>query len=368
MRGESPVIPLIKTRMPEPQRLMPVLEQVLYSGYVAQGEKVELFERSFESFVGAGHSLSVNSGTAALHVALILAGVKPGSEVISTALTAEPTNVAIKMAGARIRYADIDRQTLNINPASIRQNISDATSAIMVVDYAGVPVDIEGIQEISRNSGLPVIHDAAHSLGSRYRGRRAGCHFPLTAFSFQAIKHITTIDGGILQVADKSEYDRGKLIRWFGIDRNRTRLGNNIQLQGYKYHMNNVNAAIGIVQLQDAEWIIDRHIDNGQYFDRALCGVPGVQVLNYYDGSEPSYWLYSVLVDDRDGLERKLAEHGISSSVLHRRNDLHDYLNDFRQELPVLDDVYPRLLHLPCGWWVGAKERDQIVDVIRSGW
>jgi dTDP-4-amino-4,6-dideoxygalactose transaminase len=354
--------------MPAPEILMPVLEKVLYSGYVAQGETVELFERAFERFIGGGHALSVNSGTSALHVALILAGVRAGDEVISTALTAEPTNVAIKMAGALIRYADIDRETLNISAASIAEKINDRTRAIMAVDYAGVPVDVDGIGELSRRSGLPVIHDTAHSLGARHRGRRVGCHFPYTAFSFQAIKHITTVDGGLLQVAEQTDYERGKLIRWFGIDRRRTRLENNIQQQGYKYHMNNVNAAIGLVQLQDAEWVVGRHVENGRYFDRELANVPGVEVLKYYEGSEPSYWLYSLLVENRDGLERKLAERGVMASVLHKRNDLHDYLNDFHQELPVLDDVYGRLLHIPCGWWVGPSECQQIVNVIRGGW
>lgn len=362
------MIPLIKTRMPAANVLMPALEKVLYSGYVAQGETVELFERSFEAFTGGGHALSVNSGTAALHIALILAGVGKGDEVVSTALTAEPTNVAIKMAGALVRYADIDRATLNISAASIADNINEKTRAIMVVDYAGVPVDVKEITALSTRIGIPVIHDAAHSLGSRYCGQKIGCQFPFTAFSFQAIKHITTVDGGMLQISEQDDYERGKLIRWFGIDRRKTRLENNIRQQGYKYHMNNVNAAIGLVQLQDAEWTIGRHVENGRYFDRELADVPGVEVLRYYKDSEPSYWLYSVLVENREGLEKKLAERGVMSSVLHKRNDWHDYLNDFGQELPVLDDVYERLLHIPCGWWVGASERELIVDVIRSGW
>src|SRR5512133_224927 len=131
------MIPLVRTNMPAREKLMPELEKVLYSGYVAQGEQVELFERAFEKYIGQGNSLSLNSGTAALHIALILAGVKPGDEVISTALTAEPTNVAIKMVGAKIRYADVDYRTGNIDPTSIEANINGSTKAIMVVDYAG---------------------------------------------------------------------------------------------------------------------------------------------------------------------------------------------------------------------------------------
>lgn len=347
---------------------MPELERVLYSGYVAQGEKVDEFESRFVNYIGGGHAISLNSGTAALHIALILAGVTPGDEVISTAMTAEPTNVAIKMVGARIRYADVDTQTANICPISISQNINPATKAIVVVDYAGIPVDVKSIKELSSQHGIPVVHDAAHSIGAKFNGLRSGNHFAYTAFSFQAIKHITTIDGGMLQTASRMDYDKAKLIRWFGIDKTKSRLENNITLQGYKYHMNNVNATIGLLQLDDIDSIVNAHIENGKFFDRALQGIPGIELMQYYPGSEPSYWLYTLKVENRDGFIRKLATNQIVASELHKRNDWHEYLNDFNQPLPVLDEVYQKLVHIPCGWWVGQHEREHVVNVIRSGW
>lgn len=362
------MIPLIKTNLPPREKLMPALEQVLYSGYVAQGEQVELFERAFEQYLGGGHSLSVNSGTAALHIALILAGVTNNDEVISTALTAEPTNVAIKMTGARIRYADIDFSTGNSSPLSIREQINPKTKAIMVVDYAGIPVDIEGIQAVSQEFGLPVIHDASHSMGSLFKGVKTGNFFPYSIFSFQAIKHLTTIDGGMLQISSLAEYEKAKLIRWFGIDKKKTRLENNIQFQGYKYHMNNVNATIGLVQLDEIDRIVAQHVENGHYYDKVLQHIPGIELLDYYPGSEPSYWLYTLKAENRDDLVRKLAEKGIMASELHKRNDWHDYLNDFKQELPVLDQFYSKLLHIPCGWWVGTEERELIAHTIQNGW
>jgi len=362
------MIPLIKTNIPAREKLMPELEKVLYSGYVAQGEQVELFERTFESYIGGGHSLSLNSGTAALHVALILAGVRPGDEVISTALTAEPTNVVIKMVGAKIRYADVDYNTGNIDPVSIEANINETTKAIIVVDYAGIPVDVEGIQQISEKYNLPVIHDAAHSLGAKFKGLKTGNHFSYTVFSFQAIKHLTTIDGGMLQIASREEYEKAKLIRWFGIDKKKNRLDNNIQFQGYKYHMNNVNATIGIVQLADIDTIVNAHVRNGKFFDKELQNIPGIDLLKYYPSSEPSYWLYTLKVEDREGFVKKLTENGITASELHKRNDLHDYLNDFNASLPVLDKFYSKLVHIPCGWWVGKEDCEQIISVITKGW
>jgi len=362
------MIPLIKTNIPLREKLIPELEKVLYSGYVAQGEQVELFERAYEKYIGGGYSLSLNSGTAALHIALILAGVKQGDEVISTALTAEPTNVAIKMMGAKIRYADVDYDTGNIDPESIEKNINNSTKAIMVVDYAGIPVNVTAIQTISKKYTIPIIHDASHALGAKYNGLKTGNHFPYTVFSFQAIKHLTTIDGGMLQIASKEEYEKAKLIRWFGIDKKLTRLENDINFQGYKYHMNNVNATIGLVQLQGINKIIDACISNGKYYDTVLQNIDGIELLNYYPDSEPSYWLYTMKVENRDGFIKKLAENGIMASELHKRNDSHTFLNDFNEKLPAMDRFYKRLVHIPCGWWVTNEDREAILKTIKEGW
>jgi dTDP-4-amino-4,6-dideoxygalactose transaminase len=362
------MIPLVKTHIPDKDKLLPELEKVLYSGYVAQGEQVELFERAFEDYIGGGYSLSVNSGTSALHIALILAGVDEGSEVISTALTAEPTNVAIKMTGAKIRYADIDMNTGTLLPESVEAAINEHTKAIMLVDYAGIPVNVPAFQQLSKKHNIPVIHDAAHALGAKFNGLKTGNHFPLTIFSFQAIKHLTTIDGGMLQCLNNIHYDQGKLIRWFGIDKKKSRLDNDILIQGYKYHMNNVNATIGLVQLENIEHLVEEYINNGKSFDDALKGLPGVEVLQYYPESEPSYWLYTLKVENREGFIKKLAEQGIMASELHKRNDWHTYLNDFDCKLPNLDVFYEKMVHIPCGWWVGPEQRELIIKTIQSGW
>jgi len=238
----------------------------------------------------------------------------------------------------------------------------------MAVDYAGIPVDVASIQKISEKYNIPVVHDAAHALGAKFSGLKTGNHFPYTVFSFQAIKHITTIDGGMLQILSKEEYEKGKLIRWFGIDRRLSRFDGNIRFQGYKYHMNNVNATIGLVQLANVDAIINAHIENGKYFDKELKDLSGVELLHYYPHSEPSYWLYTMKVENREGFIRKLAENGIMASEFHKRNDLHAYLNDFKEELPCLDRFYKKLVHIPCGWWVTNKDREKILETIKEGW
>lgn len=362
------MLPLIKTSLPSRDILMPRLEEVLYSGYVAQGEVVEQFERKFEEYIGAGNTLSLNSGTAALHIALILAGVGEGDEVISTALTAEPTNVAIKMVGAKVRWADIDVETGNISPDAIEKAINSKTKAIIVVDYAGIPVNVKRIQEISEKYKIPVIEDAAHALGAKYKGEKTGNHFPFTVYSFQAIKHLTTIDGGALQILDRQLYEKGKIIRWFGLDKKLTRMENDITIQGYKYHMNNVNAMIGLIQLENIENLIQKYIDNGKYLDEHLRGVDRIELIQYYPDTQPSYWLYTLRVENRERFIKKMGDNGIVASELHKRNDFHTYLNDFPTVMPNLDLFYSQMVHLPCGWWVKQEDCDKMVSVIKSGW
>ena len=362
------MLPLVQTSIPPREILMPKLEEILYSGYVAQGEAVEQFERKFEEYIGGGHTLSLNSGTAALHIALILAGVEEGDEVISTALTAEPTNTSIKSVGAKIRYADVDIATGNISPDAIEKAINPKTKAIIVVDYAGIPVDIKRIQEISEKYNIPVIQDAAHALGSKFNGKKAGNHFPFTVYSFQAIKHLTTIDGGALQIQDKELYEKGKVIRWFGLDKKLGRMENNITMQGYKYHMNNVNATVGLIQLENIEELVQKYITNGKYLDENLKNVKGVELIQYYPNTEPSYWLYTIKVENREAFIKKMADNGIMASELHKRSDSHTYLNDFNLELPNLDEFYSKMVHLPCGWWVTKEDCDKMIEVIKGGW
>ncbi len=354
--------------MPPKEQLMPRLEEILYSGYIAQGEAVDEFEKAFSNYIGAKNCLTVNSGSSALHVALILAGVKKGDEVISTAITAEPTNTVIAQTGAKIVWADIDLNTGNLDPDDVERKITDKTKAIMVVDYAGMPVNIARFQEIEKKYNIPVIEDVAHALGATYQGKKLGNHFRYATFSFQAIKHLTTVDGGMVCIKDDDEFEKGKLIRWFGISKGVSRLENDIKVQGYKYHMNNVNATIGLVQLENINDVMARYISNGQYYDKALQGVKGVELMKYYENSQPSYWLYTMKVERRDDFVKMMADNGVMASELHKRNDLHSIFADSKTNLPNVDKFEKEWVHIPCGWWVTDKDREQIVELIKKGW
>lgn len=363
-----PFIPLFKVFMAPEEVLMPRLRDVLYSGQISEGQPVQEFERQFAQFVGLPNVLSFYSGTAALHVALLLAGVQPGDDVISTPMTAEPTNMAILHAGANVVWADVDPRNGNLLAESIAEHITPRTKAIMVVHYGGIPAPMHGIRSVAESRGIPVIEDAAHALGARYAARRIGSDSEYVMFSLQAIKHLTTVDGGMLGCKNPNDLPVGRKLRWFGIDRQVSRTDVDVSTVGYKYHMNNVNATIGLVQLEFASSVIQRHIENGKFLDERLVDIPGVEVCSWDREAEPSYWFYTILAEHRDDLARCLTEHHIGNSQAHRRNDWHSVFKGSRSELPGLDDYYSKMLHIPCGWWVSDQDREYIVDVIRNGW
>ena len=362
------MLPLVKPYIAPRNELIPEIESILYSGYIAEGEAVYEFERQFGTFVNNPYVISLNSGTAALHIALILCGVGPGDEVISTPLTAEPTNVAIKLAGGKVVWADIDPDTGLIDPQSVRSVITEKTKAIILVHYAGMVCNMEEFNKISEEFNIPIIEDAAHALGSSYSGKPIGSVSEYTCFSFQAIKHMTTVDGGILSLKSDEACVKARKLRWFGLDKKVPRLENDISFPGYKYHMNNVNATIGLVQLRHAEDIIKTHISNGKYYDKELPNIPGVTLLKYYNNTEPSYWLYTMKVEKRNQFIERLASDGIMASQLHLRNDRHTVFAESKRELPALDEFYESFVHIPCGWWVTEEDREWVVASIKKGW
>jgi perosamine synthetase len=368
MSTEGSNVPLFKVFLAPEDDLMPRLRDVLYSGQISEGEPVYEFERRFSAFVGLPNVLSLYSGTAALHAALILAGVRDGDEVISTAMTAEPTNMAICHAGGKIIWADVDPTNGNLTAASIAERVTSSTRAIVVVHYGGIPAPMDAIQAVAKRAGVPVIEDAAHALGARYHQRSVGATSEFTMFSLQAIKHMTTVDGGMLSCKDADKLPKGRTLRWFGIDRSVSRIEVDVRTVGYKYHMNNLNASIGLVQLDHIAPIIEAHIANGRYFDTALRGIPGLNLCSWDEHAEPSYWFYTVLAERRDDLQRYLNEKGISSSLVHKRNDQHTVFSSSRCPLPGVDSFCSQMLHIPCGWWVTNENRQFIASVIKAGW
>ncbi|MDD3038180.1 DegT/DnrJ/EryC1/StrS aminotransferase family protein [Bacteroides sp.] len=362
------MIPLVKPFFPPREELMPELEQIIYSGYVAEGQPVYDFEDKFRAFIGNPNCLALHSGTDALHLAYILAGIQPNDEIISTPMTAEPTNTSIAMVGGKVVWGDVNPNNGLLDPNSVRELITEKTKAIVLVHYAGMVCNMDEFNKISKKFNIPIIEDAAHSLGSKYNGKQTGCNSAYTIFSLQAIKHMTTVDGGFLAMNNSDQMDRARRMRWFGLDKKRSRLENDIIEVGFKYAMNNVNATIGLVQMRHIEEVISKYINNGKFYDKELLGVDGVKLVDYCPNTEASYWLYTMKVEDRENFMKSMEAAGILASPLHHRSDTHSIFNSSKRNLPGMEEWYNHFVHIPCGWWVSEEDRQMIVDTIKKGW
>jgi dTDP-4-amino-4,6-dideoxygalactose transaminase len=373
--------------------------KVLNSGYIGQGPKVDEFENDLRHFFNHDYVSTLNSGTSGLHLALHLLkkpsnntkvfdgfasmtsywpGLKDGDEVLATPMTCTASNWPILANGLKIKWVDIDPTTLNMDLDDLARKITPKTKVIMLVHWGGYPNDLDKIKKIQQDAYLrfgfkpAVIEDGAHSFGSEYKGKKIGGHGNLTMFSLQAIKHITSIDGGLLLSPHKELHQRGKLLRWYGIDRDSDRKDfrceADVEEWGFKFHMNDVCATVGIENLKHFKDIVGKHRENAKFYDEHLAGVKGVTLLKREKGFDSAFWIYSILVDDRDGFYKWMDECGIAVSQVHERNDKHTCVQEFRTALPSLDKTIGKIVSIPVGWWVTEEQRQYIVDCIKKGW
>jgi perosamine synthetase len=363
------MIPLFKVHAPK--NIGAKLQEVFDSGFLTEGVYSDKFEKSLCEYLGNDNVCLVNSCTSALLLACHLSNVKPGDEVITTAMTCMATNEPFYNAGAKLVFADIDPTTGNIDPEDIKRKVTDKTKAIVVVHWAGQPVDLEEINSLAKQKGIKVIEDAAHALGAEYHDKKIGNHSDFVCFSFQAIKHLTTADGGALVCKSEQDAERVRKIRWYGLDRKyaertgRSRWEQDIVESGFKLHMNNLNAAIGLEQMKSIDFIVNSHIENGRYYDQHINNEKIVKLCRPSDGS--SYWIYSILVEDREHFQQYMRDNKIASDVVHIRNDRYTVFKEFqRDDLPNLDYFSTRLTNIPVGWWLSADERRYIVDIINK--
>jgi dTDP-4-amino-4,6-dideoxygalactose transaminase len=277
------------------------------------------------------------------------------------------------MQGAVPIWADV-KDDMNIDPNSIRKLVTDRTKAIMTIHWGGYPCDMREIKDISVDYQVPIIEDAAHAFGSRYRHTNIGsCSYSdFTMFSFQAIKSLTSVDGGALFCNKGDDYKRGKLLRWYGIDRESPRTDfrceEDILEWGYKYHMNDINASIGLVNLEEVDWVIDTARKNAAYYDEALKNIDGIRIVQSDPEKISSYWLYTILVENRAEFMYLLGSHGIGVSRVHERNDKHTCTKQFKRDLPNLEEVIKKHISIPVGWWVTEEDREYIISTIKKGW
>jgi dTDP-4-amino-4,6-dideoxygalactose transaminase len=286
------------------------IARVLESGQYVGGQEITAFEEEFAGYCGAHHGVAVNSGTSALHLALLAAGIQPGDEVITVPFTFYATVAAIGYVGATPVYVDIDPATFNMDPARIEAAITSRTRAILLVHLYGQCADMEPILDIARRHKLIVIEDAAQAHGAEYRGRRAGSIGDIACFSFYPTKNLGAAGEGGMLTTSNPEYARvAALLRSWG-EEQRYRPG----LKGFNYRLPSMQAAILRVKLRRLDtWIEARRARAAEY-DRLL-EPSGVILPKTMDDSRPVYCLYTIRVSDRDALQRGLQAEGIQTAV-----------------------------------------------------
>ncbi len=349
------------------------LLKVIHSGWIGQGEAVKNFERNLELEFDNPRVLSLSAGTHGLTLALRLAGVGVGDEVITTPLTCTATNMPIMVQGAKIVWADIGKD-LNIDPKSIRECITGKTKAIIVVHWGGYPCDMDELSEISGDTGIPIIEDCAHAYGAVYEDHRIGdCYYSdFAMFSFQAIKHLTAVDGGALCCRVDDDYNKGKLLRWYGIDRESPRTDfrceEDIVNWGYKFHMNDINATVGLSNMAIARENIKKATENSYLYETELIPFDGIEIPQIECNRSSSFWLFTMLVENRSEFTHMMGSKGIAVSRVHERNDKHTCFKEFRKPLPGLESIVDKMICIPVGWWVTNEDAQYIVESIKSGW
>lgn len=344
------------------------IEEVLRSGFMNEGTQVTELTNAVSDYFQHKNVLALNSCTSAITLALRLAGVKPGDEVISTSMTCVASNTPIHDVGATLVWADINAVTGNIDPDKVIEKITSKTKAVLCVNWAGLPCDLERLQSICRERGIKLIQDAAHGFGSTLNGKHV-CHFAdFTCYSLQAIKHITTGDGGLLVCNDVNDFNRAKKLKWFGIDREATKDENgewkgqrwNVDVveAGYKYHMNNITAAIGLSQLSHIDRIITSHQRNAELYTELLKSAL-LQPMQVLPNSSPAHWVFTCLLDerlDRDAVILRLKEFGIDAGLVHTPNHYYTCFKDSLCELNETEYFSQHQMSLPCGWWLTEED------------
>ena len=347
----------------------------LRSRWIGQGPKVEVFESNFqERFCPSNVAVAVGSGTDALHLSYVLADIKPDDEVICPLFTCTATNIPFLHMGAKIRFADLQPDTLNIDVNHVRRLINEKTKAIVCVHYGGLPCDMDELLKIAGEYGIPVIEDAAHALGATYRGKSVGEISDFTMYSFQAIKHITTGDGGMLSIKNKSLLEKARRIRWFGINRAAKQGGiweNDIVEAGFKYQMTDIAASMGIAALEEFDAVLSHRQKLLYLYQRELSEVSGVELLGLNRGDRThAAWLCTVLVDNRYELQKKLVSHGIETNQMHFRNDRYTIFKDYWEgcEFPNMDKVEDKYLVLPLHHKLREEDILRVCEEIKKGW
>lgn len=360
------------------QEEIDAVTEVMRSGWLGLGPKTELFEQEFAKFVGSRFAVALNSGTAALHLAMDILGIGPGDEVIVPSITFISTVHAVSYVGATPVFAEIDKQTMNISPADIERKITDKTKAIIVVHMGGHPCDMDAIHELAHSNGIKVVEDAAHACGAEYKGRRIGSVSDITCFSFHAVKNLTTGEGGAITC--NTEWMNRKLRekRWVGISRDTWIRSSNekvyawqyfVDKVGYKYHMNDMQAAIGLVQLGKLDQLNGRRREIAERYRAELKDLDWIELPQEQPDTRSSWHLFQIKFNEehlRDRMIVHLQEHNIATGVHYYPCHLHPAYLHLKAIVPLSSEIWKRILTLPIHPNVTEEDQERIINRIKE--
>jgi len=379
-------IPLFKVYMDK--NAANASKKVLNSGYITQGPLVEQFEKKLSKFFNEEKIVTTNSATSALHMIMHMLKTNgigkdkvkitnKRDHILTTPLTCTATNWPIILNGINLRWVDVDPNNCNMDLDNLEKKLNRNTKAVLVVHWGGFPVDLKKLKSIQNNFKnkygfkFEIIEDCAHAFGSRYNNKLIGTYGNISTFSFQAIKHLTSVDGGCVIFNDKQDFERGKLLRWYGIDRNENRKDfrceENIEEAGFKFHMNDVNASIGLENFEPVvNKLLPKYIENGEFYNKNLREIEGLEIMDYQSQNNVPFWIYTIKVDDRNNFMKFMSKNKISTSRVHERNDIHTAVLEYKEALPALDNLVEKMVCIPVGWWVTKNQREYIVNTIKK--
>lgn len=347
------------------------VSKVLASKWINTGKQEKLLREKFRERFNFKFCVATNSGTSSLRASLAALGVGPGDEVVSTPYTFIATNTSILEQGAKPVFADINYDTLNIDPDSIAKKITKKTKAIMCVHYGGNACDMDAIRKIGRDYNLPIIEDSAHAIASKYKGDYIGAKGDIITFSLQVVKIITCGDGGLIVTPNKKFYEILKKKIWFGVDRENKKttpidpLPDRIDMLGFKYNMNDIVATIGLTGLKHLGEPLARRKVLGERYRRELVNLKKIKVTHYPKENTPNYQIFPVHVKNRMRFALYLREHGIFVNVNNRRNDRYSIFGG-KKNLPNLKRADEDTILIPIHFDLTDKNVDYIIDTIKK--
>lgn len=368
------MIPLFKPDVGEEE--IKSVAEVIRSGWIGNGPKTREFENEFLRYIGGKYAVAVNSASAALHLALISAGVSEGDEVITPSFTFVATNHPILLCHAVPVFCDVEYDTLCADSRDILKKITDKTRAIIVVHYGGHPVDLDPIITVCKEKNIKLIEDCAHAEGSYYKERHVGTRGDFGCFSFAAIKNMTTGDGGMLIGKDKKAVEDARMLAWSGIssstwDRSKgkkLKWEYNVIAPGWKYQMNDIASSIGLVQLKKLNENNKKRREITKRYNNALKDVDWIEIPIEKSYGKSSCHNYVIKVSEkiRDNLSNYLSEKGISTSVHYMPSHLYKIYSQFSAKVPVTNSVWKKILLLPLFPNLGIKDQHYIIEMIKS--